>query len=661
MADVVISYKREDRSVIEVMAAQLHALGLEVWYDLQLTPAERYAEVIAKQIENSKSVIVCWSEAAAGSSWVYAEAVKAREENKLIACQLGPCRIPLPFNAYHTEDLAGWAGRPEFPGWRKIVFAVADKIGRPGLSALLEARVSGDQRAIYRVATKYPREPEADRIITEYEKAEREEFARKRASVEKFVRRKESDLHHKHREALKAFEAEFESWLKLKRSGDSSPTPAFNAPGHSTNLEELAAMQGQLETEHVQTATLKRRLEEADREFHEQIQKVADQAETALNRAKRAEAELQSAHDQYTELLDEHGNLKALVATAARPAWRRIGYIVGTVGAVSVFLGAGIFTGYRLQPETDRANALTEVRTVAIAPTENLRIYSESPKARSDCPGCPKMIAVEGASIPLGKRPGEIFDKGLEKRIAEAKPVDIKSFAMSETKITLSQYQAFAAEQHRIHDGICRKWDRSVGLFVERSEATYSAPFPGSQNPDQPVVCVTWADASAYADWLSKKSGQAYRLPTEAEWEFAAREGSSDAWTFPANACSLGNIADLKFAAVVESNAKGGGLEAPYMDCEDGGLYVVPDRSYPANKLGLFGMFGNAREWVQDCWHEASVDKAPFCAADTFRVQRGSGWNAPATATHPAIRWPINPTYRLDFVGFRVVKELSRP
>jgi sulfatase modifying factor 1 len=663
MADVVISYKREDKPIVDRIAAQLRAIGLAVWYDTDLPPNVQYANHIAKQIDLSKSVLVCWSEKAVASEWVRAEADLARNQEKLISCQLNPCRIPLPFNSYHIEDLQKWEGRAEFPAWRKIVAAVAEKIGRPGVAALLDA--SGDKDALYLTATKYPDEPAAQRVLTDYEKNCRERFSKKKTNIEKLARRREGELHKKHQEALKGFEKEFEAWLERKRHGDTSPMPCFIAPEVGIDLEELAdvstkvlTLQNALEAEHASTAMLTERLKEADREFVQELQKAGERAETAFERAKSVEAELQNAREQHAHLVEEHENLKAHVAARAPSPWKRVSYLVGSIAAVAVFFGAGIFAGYRPPSHAD-AGQLPEDRSVRIMSTKNLRIYSESPKAQADCTECPKMIVVQGGTIPLGKRPGEIFDPNLERRIATAKPVDVKSFAISDTKITLRQYQVFAAEEHRIHDGVCRKWDRSVGRFLESPDATYSAPFEGPQNPDQPVVCVTWADASAYADWLSKKSGQAYRLPTEAQWEFAAREGSSDAWIFPANACSLGNIADLKFAAAFEPNLNKGGLDEPYMDCEDGALYVVPDRSYPPNKLGLFAMLGNAREWVQDCWHEASVDKPAFCTAETMRVQRGSGWNAPATAIHPAIRWPIAPTHRLDFVGFRVVKELS--
>jgi len=157
------------------------------------------------------------------------------------------------------------------------------------------------------------------------------------------------------------------------------------------------------------------------------------------------------------------------------------------------------------------------------------------------------------------------------------------------------------------------------------------------------VVNVSWHDAVAYTEWLSKQTGHRYRLPSEAEWEFAARSGSVKRYWW-------GN-------EVGESNGN-------CFDCggQWSGRQTAPVGSFPASDFGLHDMAGNAREWVQDCYlpnyndarQDGTAVVTPGCAE---RVVRGGSYSSPSKKLRSAARDHNEPGLRQDDLGFRVVRE----
>ncbi|MCB2112190.1 MAG: SUMF1/EgtB/PvdO family nonheme iron enzyme [Parvularculaceae bacterium] len=150
---------------------------------------------------------------------------------------------------------------------------------------------------------------------------------------------------------------------------------------------------------------------------------------------------------------------------------------------------------------------------------------------------------------------------------------------------------------------------------------------------DRPVVNVTYDDAQAYVGWLSRKTGRAYRLPTETEWEYAARAGSLGAFSFgSANVSGKAN-----FAA---ANGR-----------------TLPVGRYAPNLFGLFDMHGNVSEWTADCWTggEGASLVASFCSA---HVVKGGGWDSGVQSARASARDGAPTTARRNNVGFRVVRDL---
>ena len=154
------------------------------------------------------------------------------------------------------------------------------------------------------------------------------------------------------------------------------------------------------------------------------------------------------------------------------------------------------------------------------------------------------------------------------------------------------------------------------GIFARETELNWPAP-SFSQTDRDPAVNVTWGAATQYVAWLSERTGQTYRLPSEAEWEYAARAGTAAARYWgerPDAACVYANVGD-------ESHG-----------CSDGYTNTAPVGEFRANDFGLYDMLGNVWEWVEDCYaasySEAPTDGSAWTTGDcTRRVLRGGCWD----------------------------------
>ena len=156
-----------------------------------------------------------------------------------------------------------------------------------------------------------------------------------------------------------------------------------------------------------------------------------------------------------------------------------------------------------------------------------------------------------------------------------------------------------------------------------------------------PVERVSWNDAQEFAQRLSQKTGKRYRLPSEAEWEYAARAGSSTKWSFGDNASQLGDYA--WFSANSQNKTQRVAQKRP-------------------NAFGLFDMHGNVWEWVQDCWHGdysgAPTDGSAWTTgcSNNYRVLRGGSWINDPTVLRSAGRNRNSPDSRSNYYGLRLAR-----
>ncbi len=129
MADVFISYKREDVAIVEQMVACLQQQGLSVWYDASMQAGETFTDVIQRELKAAKCVLVLWSSRSVGSRWVNAEAHHGLEHQRLVSCKIETCNPPPPFNIIHHSDLTRWQGDCEDFHWVLVRDAVQVIVG----------------------------------------------------------------------------------------------------------------------------------------------------------------------------------------------------------------------------------------------------------------------------------------------------------------------------------------------------------------------------------------------------------------------------------------------------------------------------------------------------------------------------------------------------
>ena len=261
---------------------------------------------------------------------------------------------------------------------------------------------------------------------------------------------------------------------------------------------------------------------------------------------------------------------------------------------------------------------------------------------------CPEMAALPGGGYQMGARPDE---RGKAVYNEEPRhPVSVPPFAIGTHEITIAEYQFFMQETGRTSAQSCQVWNK--GSWEKASNKDWRDPgFP--QDPRSPVVCVSWGEAQAYAAWLSGITGQTYRLPSEAEWEYAARAGTATRFWW------------------------GDGPAEGKANCLNCGRLWDADKPAPVGKFvpnffGLHDMNGNVWEWVADCWHKsyvgapedgkAWIDQSGEAAEPgdcSRRVQRGGAWLERDDNLRTANRLQESAENRKSSVGFRVARDLA--
>ena len=284
-----------------------------------------------------------------------------------------------------------------------------------------------------------------------------------------------------------------------------------------------------------------------------------------------------------------------------------------------------------------------------------------------ECADCPKMVVIPAGTFAMGSTAEErqwyVAQGGTEDEVKDEQPrheVRIaQPFALGRTEVTRGQFAAFVnATGYRPEDG-CYTWTGSTFEF-DRSRNWQDPGF--TQTDLHPAVCVSWNDARAFAAWLTVTTGQPYRLPSEAEWEYAARAGTTTVRYWgddPSN--ELG----CKFANVGDRSAKEKFTDWTVFDCDDGQIFTSPVASYLPNAFGGYDLLGNVFEWLQDCY-EGSYDGAPFEGIQSLdkngcpeRVLRGGSWYGFPRFLRSALRSRSAPDDRYDVLGFRVARMLT--
>jgi formylglycine-generating enzyme required for sulfatase activity len=258
---------------------------------------------------------------------------------------------------------------------------------------------------------------------------------------------------------------------------------------------------------------------------------------------------------------------------------------------------------------------LNEIATKPLEkPVEQARAPTQKPASIRDCAQCPELVLIPSGSFTMGTGDQLSFESPVH-HVSIARP-----FYLGRRELTFEEWDACLA------DGGCsfRPDDRGLGRGL------------------RPVTDVNWEDAKAYVAWLSRKTGRTYRLPTESEWEYAARGGTTTAYPW-------GQAVETDRANCLGCNPK------PLNNTVDTGRF-------PPNAFGLFDMAGNAAEWVEDCWNDSyrgvpadgSAFIKPHCQE---RVLRGGSFNNDPRYLRSAARFKYDFDVRYYANGFRVVRE----
>ena len=250
-----------------------------------------------------------------------------------------------------------------------------------------------------------------------------------------------------------------------------------------------------------------------------------------------------------------------------------------------------------------------------------------------DCPDCPEMVVIPAGRFRMGCVSGLDCDND-EKPVRTVR-IDAL-FALSAHEVTFVEWDACVSTGgcggYRPND---RGWGRG----------------------DRPVINISWDDARSYVTWLSRRAGETYRLPSESEWEYAARAGSETKYHFgnaESELCRYGNHADTSTD-----------FEWRNALCSDGvGNMTAPVGSFRPNAFGLYDMHGNVREWVEDCWNGSyagapSDGDAWLSGECAQRVLRGGSWLLNPRNLRAAYRLRNTTGSRLNLNGFRVARTLT--
>lgn len=269
------------------------------------------------------------------------------------------------------------------------------------------------------------------------------------------------------------------------------------------------------------------------------------------------------------------------------------------------------------------------------------------------------------------------YERRRFEQLADEAPVHTvritRPFFLGQYEVTVGQFRRFLAESGYMPESVAdgtggygynpgydpAKTTR--GDAFEGREPKYSWRNPGfTQGDEHPVLNVTWNDAVAMARWLSEKEGMAYRLPTEAEWEYACRAGVRARYFNGDDPRWLNRIANT-FDADAAANWPAWSGYA--IESHDGYAFTAPVGSFAPNALGLYDMIGNAWEWVSDWYDERYYAGSPTNdpagpAAGNVRVRRGGSWHTWPLYTRCSFRNWNTPETRYTLLGMRLLREV---
>jgi formylglycine-generating enzyme required for sulfatase activity len=278
----------------------------------------------------------------------------------------------------------------------------------------------------------------------------------------------------------------------------------------------------------------------------------------------------------------------------------------------------------------------------------------------------PPMVTVPGGQFAMGSTANPT-DANYPTSVP-VHMVQVKTFRLSKYETTVKQFRQFVEATGYQTGSDC--WKLAANDWgMEYGKLSWDSPV-NAPTEYHPVMCVSWNDAHAYLEWLSKQTGKHYRLPSEAEWEYAARARSNTRYPFgdnPAELCKFANTFDQSGKAAI-TQLTGKTREA--IPCDDHAELTTVVGMYKPNSFGLYDMLGNVSELVEDCQH-LTYENAPKdsrawtegCAAfhgATMAIHRGGNYNSGPVGASPTIRGHTGLDNRSSVgEGFRIAEDMD--
>lgn len=275
----------------------------------------------------------------------------------------------------------------------------------------------------------------------------------------------------------------------------------------------------------------------------------------------------------------------------------------------------------------------------------------------------PETVILAAGSFVMGS---SVFEDGRKDHEGPEHRVTFRrGFAIGRTEVTVEQFRLFVERTRYKTDaekaGNSMIYDHRSGRLTQTDNISWEYDYEGREARDnEPVIHVSWNDAYAYVRWLAQGTGKPYRLPSEAEFEYAARGGRATRYWW----------GDASPGKVVENLTGDGDVSrnqrewsTHFDNYSDRFWGPAPAASFQPNPFGLFDIGGNVGEWVMDCWHDTYL-RAPTDGSAWInpgckqRVARGGYWAASPNQSRAAYRVSAKPEHRGARIGFRIARDL---
>lgn len=586
MSDIFLSYASEDRTNIEKLAHALENHGWSVWWDRSIPTGTNYARVIEAALDEARCVIVVWSKISVKSDWVLAEADEARSQGKLFPLNIDGSKPPLVYRNLQTADFSHWSSATTDLIFKRLMTDIRQHIGEPIPKQEFDSEVNeqtgnSSDKLIQAVSS----EPVA---ISNSEPT-------KFKSVENTGLKVEENHHDKEVLAVKVEHSSEKQKITTKPSN--IPVSSLNSLANQTFEKYVSIyikilcfldfnLPRNLNRKHIPPPKATEM---------SNIQKTSENKVSKKIKIKPAPI----SHSKQAALIEKNPkHVKWIAAISA------IVLLSILIGSAQLLQQKKQQNNYAAQsPSNNDSNKLQVGIGISNPPVQKITKTIIEPEMVDIPKGCFQM------GSPTSDKNHQA-DENLHK-------VCVESFRMGKYEVSFEEYDQFCNATG------CQKPDDS-----------------GWGRGTQPVINVSWEEATFYAQWLAFKTAKSYRLPTEAEWEYAARGNKQPQTRYPWGD-KIGNI---------KANCVGCGSQWDNKK-------TAPVGSFTANDFGLFDAVGNVWEWTCSVYkadYDGSENKCAEKRVYRPRVIRGGSWRSGPWSSRSASRYRYNPDTGFNLIGFRL-------